>query len=152
MPQPRLNDATNCQQPNGAAVGISDGLGVIPDGAVCLRPGCGRPQHNRGLCVGCYQVAGSMVRNGETTWPKLAAAGKCTKLRKQRRRGEIRAWFVSAPKTRLLPCPFCGASTAKAMETGNQCTQVVCDNCGACGPTSGNDDDATNYWNDQHDA
>jgi hypothetical protein len=28
MPQPRLNDATNCQQPSGAAVGISEWLGA----------------------------------------------------------------------------------------------------------------------------
>lgn len=130
---------------------LKSDMGIpISHQTACLRTGCGRPQYSRGLCSGCYQVATQLVRNGTTTWLNLTASGKCSPLQKQRERGTIRAWFLG-DESLIRECPFCGTKAARTNITGDQCIQIECENCGARGPTSGEECDATRYWNERND-
>lgn len=60
----------------------------------CLRPGCGLPPLNRGLCQACYQTVLLLVRRSLTTWEKLVKQGKALPPRHRCRRGEISAWVL----------------------------------------------------------
>lgn len=50
------------------------------DGKLCLRPGCGAKRRTRGLCEACYRIALTLTRAKRTTWEKLEAAGRITKM------------------------------------------------------------------------
>jgi hypothetical protein len=41
----------------------------------CLGPGCKKTAMHRGLCAGCYQAAGRLVRSGAQTWERLEEIG-----------------------------------------------------------------------------
>lgn len=49
------------------------------------------------------------------------------------------------------PCPFCGFTTIEVVPahsaTDSDLYQVICDNCGACGPTYSSQEDAITGWN-----
>lgn len=70
-------------------------------GQKCLNPACENMAKTRGLCCTCYAVARKAVKDGQTTWEKLVAAGKA--LKRGERTGTLKAkardWFLSdAPK------------------------------------------------------
>lgn len=44
-------------------------MAVLPP--KCLTPYCTGEAAHRGLCKSCYNVAGRLVRNKETTWEQL---------------------------------------------------------------------------------
>ena len=43
---------------------------------VCCLENCGHERQRRGLCKKHYDAASRLVKNGETTWDKLAEFGK----------------------------------------------------------------------------
>ena len=57
----------------------------------------------------------------------------------------------------MRECPFC--KKTESLYVGmtdrnhnyNFCCQVVCDYCGATGPSAGNKEDAKDYWNQRGD-
>lgn len=93
-------------------------------------------------------MATQLVRNGTTSWEKLEGLGRAAEIVNQRSRGEIRRWFLEGDPI-IKDCPFCHSGNVKILETEPQCIQVVCHECGATGPTSGNNDDAIRYWNER---
>ena len=46
-----------------------------------------------------------------------------------------------------LPCPFCGSSVVVLTSNGIGQCYVECDQCGADGPTSANQDASIEAWN-----
>lgn len=114
----------------------------------CLRPTCGRPVYNRGLCSQCYQVATTLVRNGESTWDRLIAAGRVLPVAKERGRGDVRTWLLGQDPI-IRHCPFCGNPDPECDSSSVEEQCVVCSECGASGPTAGNNHDATRYWNER---
>ena len=62
--------------------------------AHCLNPNhTDKRVYSRGLCQYCYVVATKAVKAGETTWDKLAAEGKISKM-PARKRTDVKAWVV----------------------------------------------------------
>ena len=56
----------------------------------CLFPPCTRGVAVRGLCRNHYHEAYKLVRDGETSWEKLEAAGKAA----PRKRHRFRDWLL----------------------------------------------------------
>ncbi len=61
---------------------------------LCLRPGCGKPAHIRGLCRCCYGSALLLVKKGVTTWEDLESKGKANR-RFKNRVGAAHEWLLS---------------------------------------------------------
>jgi hypothetical protein len=42
----------------------------------CINPLCNKPQHSRGLCMGCYRTATRLIEEERVTEKELIDAGK----------------------------------------------------------------------------
>lgn len=92
--QRRRND---CQEPGRARPAARLRIPVHHHAAMkqttCLLPQCRQSPSTRGLCKRHYKQAGRAVQRGQTTWPRLEAAGFCLPL--QRRRNDFEEFAAS---------------------------------------------------------
>jgi len=54
----------------------------------------------------------------------------------------------------MRECPFCNDTESLYVgltDRNHNCYQVVCDYCGATGPSAGNKENAKDYWNQRGD-
>lgn len=68
----------------------------------CLNPDCRRLGEFRGLCRNCYAQASALVRQGQTTWAALEAAGKTLpgiKRGRMKTADATREWLLSPTPT-----------------------------------------------------
>jgi len=70
---------------------------IDPNAPKCLVPDCGRPQQTRGLCIGCYAVARTAVKEGATTWDVLQAKGRALPRggASGTRKSRAKAWLLA---------------------------------------------------------
>ena len=63
----------------------------------CIRPGCSKAQHLRGLCISCYNAIAKAVSRGLTTWDALEKSGRINKT-KNRKRSIVIKWAFGKDK------------------------------------------------------
>ena len=66
---------------------------------MCLFPDCSREVKTRSLCSKHYETAARLVRQQQTTWEKLQAAGKCTRATPRSAwTARVSGWFLETDK------------------------------------------------------
>jgi uncharacterized Zn finger protein len=49
----------------------------------------------------------------------------------------------------INPCPFCLTEDVEVVPLGHRRFSVLCNNCGACGPSASSHREAREKWDDQ---
>lgn len=66
----------------------------MSDSVTCLRPDCGEPVYQRGLCKRDNEIAGNLVRAGTVTWEALEVAGKALPFKRTGPKSAGASWLL----------------------------------------------------------